>query len=502
MKKTSAMDRLRTWAAKTINPKQESVGLRRFAAARIDRLTADWITTESSINEELRSDLNRLRMRGRELINNNDYAKKFAGMCADNIVGPNGFRLQSRVEDQPGKPDGLANNAIESAFMRWAERCDITGRQSFRDLCETVIKGMPSDGEFLVRMVRGASAKNPFNFALQLIDVDRIDTTMNLAKTANTNAVIMGVEVDDFKTPVALHIFAAHPSDGIQSSRQRIRVPLNDIIHAFRVERAEQMRGIPWMAPGMLSLHHLANFKLAAILAAEHGANHYGFFFTEDGAAPVGQQEVLSGETVTTSQPGVFDTLPMGVKFQQYDSKYPNEVFAPFVKSALQRLASGWRVSYHSLANDLEGVNFSSIRSGVLEERDRWATDQAWFIDSFLNPVYYAWLQMALLSKAIVLPNGSALPLSKMDKFTAHQWQGRRWEWVDPEKDMIARTLAVKAGLMAPQDIAAQLGTDFDDNIAKIAQANQLAKTAGVALPAYESMPGVQPNSVDSNKSD
>ena len=109
---------------------------------------------------------------------------------------------------------------------------------------------------------------------------------------------------------------------------------------------------------------------------------------------------------------------------------------------------------------------------------------------------------MALLSKAIVLPNGSALPLSKMDKFTAHQWQGRRWEWVDPEKDMIARTLAVKAGLMAPQDIAAQLGTDFDDNIAKIAQANQLAKTAGVALPAYESMPGVQPNSVDSNKSD
>ena len=153
MKKNSAFNRLLSWASKAIQPQDgQGVSMRRFAAARIDRLTADWIATESSINEELRSDLNRLRSRGRELINNNDYAKKFAGMCADNIIGPNGFRLQARVEDQPGKPDNLANDAIESAFARWCDRCDVTGKQSFRDFCETLIKGMPADGEFLVRL--------------------------------------------------------------------------------------------------------------------------------------------------------------------------------------------------------------------------------------------------------------------------------------------------------------------------------------------------------------
>jgi len=35
--------------------------VRRFQAARVDRLTADWMATESSLNNELRSDLNKLR---------------------------------------------------------------------------------------------------------------------------------------------------------------------------------------------------------------------------------------------------------------------------------------------------------------------------------------------------------------------------------------------------------------------------------------------------------
>jgi len=245
------------------------------------------------------------------------------------------------------------------------------------------------------------------------------------------------------------------------------------------------------MAAGMLSLHHLGNFKLSALLAAEHGANHYGFFTTPDGQAPIGGMDE-SGQPITASQPGTFDTLPQGVGFQQFDSKYPNEVFGPFVKTTLQRIASGWRVAYHSLANDLEGVSYSSIRSGSLEERDRWASDQEWFIGAFMEPVYKLWLQSALLSGAITMANGSALPASKIAKFSAHEWQARRWEWVDPKGDMEAKILAVKAGLMAPQDLANAMGYDFDDTLTSIAAAQASAKLLGVQLTAYDPTPGVQ----------
>lgn len=462
--------------------------LRRWSAASVDRFSSNWLATEASINQELRSDLSRLRARGRELLQNNDYAVKFAGMVRDNIVGPGGIRLQVRVEDSPGKPDRIANAAIESAWLDWSQQCDVTGRQTLRDLCETLVGGLPSDGEFLVHIVRGVAAGNRYGIALQVIDVDRIDTTYT-THNHNGNAVVMGVELDSHRRPVALHLFTAHPQDGAASSRERMRVPMTDLLHGYKVERADQVRGIPWMAPGMLSLHHLGNFKLSALLAAEHGANHYGFFTTPDGQAPLGDVDD-TGQPIMTSQPGTYDTLPAGVSFTPHESKYPNEVFGPFVKTTLQRIASGWRVAYHSLANDLEGVSYSSIRSGALEERDRWAADQEWFIAAFMEPLYKMWLQMALAQGAITMPNGSALPAAKLAKFAKHEWQPRRWEWVDPKGDMEAKILAVKAGLMAPQDLANAMGYDFDDTLSAIATAQNTAKQLGVQLTAYDPTPG------------
>ncbi len=67
------MDKLR----RVFGGSKSNTQARGFTAARMDRLTADWLATNRSINEELRSDLDRLRARGRDLVNNNDYARKF-----------------------------------------------------------------------------------------------------------------------------------------------------------------------------------------------------------------------------------------------------------------------------------------------------------------------------------------------------------------------------------------------------------------------------------------
>lgn len=496
MQKPSLFQRARAAAVRLMGGRAPQV--RRLQAARMDRLTNDWLATEQSLNQDLRTDLNRTRARGRDLALNNDYAVKFIGMVKNNIIGPGGIRLQVRVEDKPGSPDRLANAAIEDGWAEWSKACDVTGQQSLRDMCETLVGGLPSDGEFLVRFVRGSEAGNKFGLALQIIDVDRIDTTYNLAGANGANSVILGVEVNSYRRPVAVHIFAAHPNDGVGGGRQRVRLDINETLHRFKVERAEQLRGIPWMAPGMISLHHLGNFKLSALLAAEHGANHYGFFTTPDGISPIGNDE--SGTQVSVSQPGTFDTLGAGVGFQPFQSPYPNEVFGPFVKTTLQRIASGWRVAYHSLANDLEGVSYSSIRSGSLEERDRWAADQEWFIGAFMEPVFQAWIQSALLMGALTMPNGSALPAAKIAKFSRHEWQARRWEWVDPQGDMEAKILAVKAGLMSPQDLAAAMGYDFDDVLTAIANAQKAAAALGVTLTAYESTPGANQQTIQGAK--
>ena len=451
---------------------------RRFAGAAIDRLTASWFSTEQAINDELRGDLDRLRARARDLAKNNEYAARFLHMVERNIVGPQGVIYQARVEDAPGKPDRLANDALEAAFYRWARRgsAEITGRMSFEDVQRAVITAVARDGEALVRIVRGRDAGNPEGLALQLLDVARLDTQKNQEAKGGNNAIVMGVELNAYGRPVAYWI--KEKVNGTQSQR----VDARDILHIFVPENAEQVRGIPWMHAAILALHDLGEFHRSALLAARRGADILGFIVSPDGTASAIADEA-DPEPLKISAPGTYDVLPEGYDIKTPEFNYPNTVFEPFVKAVLRRIASGFDVSYHTLANDLTEVNYSSIRAGVLEDRDRWMMLQRWFIDAFLEPVFDEWFPRALTAGVVVLPNGSALPVEKAEKFRAHEWQPRRWSWVDPLKDQEAAILAIKNGLLSPQQVAAQQGMDLEDVINALAAANAMAQAAG--LPPY-----------------
>lgn len=454
-----------------------------FAGARVDRFTAGWLATSNSINRELQGDLDKLRLRSRDLVKNNEFARKFKKLVVANVVGANGFMLQSRVENSPGQPDQIASDSIERAFYEWCRKgvCEISGKVGFVDLTRAVMGGLPSDGEYMVRMVRGNAARNAFGFALQIIDIDRLDTKFNVAPSRNQNAIVMGVEIDAYRRPVAYHILTSHPDEN--GSRQRERVSAEDILHDFIYEHAEQTRGVPWMSAAILSLHHLGKFEESALLAARKGADTLGFFVSPDGDPPPIGDTSQDSEPITVSVPGSYDTLPEGYDFRQYDSKYPDAMLADFNKYFLRKISAGFNVAYNGLANDLEGVNFSSIRAGVLEERDQWMSIQNWFAESFLVPVFNAWLEAALLKGMVTLQNGTILPASRLDKFRAHTWQGRRWPWVDPLKDIEAARLAVRSGVTSPQQIAAQMGMDLDTVLADITRFEQL--TANSTLIDY-----------------
>jgi lambda family phage portal protein len=142
----------------------------------------------------------------------------------------------------------------------------------------------------------------------------------------------------------------------------------------------------------------------------------------------------------------------------------------------MRSIANGLSVFYNSFGNDLEGVNFSSMRSGALEERDNWKTCQRFFIENFLEKIYREWLRMFLLSGL------SILPISKKDKFLNVVFQGRRWAWVDPYKDIQANALAIQSLIRSPQDVIRESGRDPEDVIAEISQFEQTVNKMGLTL--------------------
>jgi lambda family phage portal protein len=212
-----------------------------------------------------------------------------------------------------------------------------------------------------------------------------------------------------------------------------------------------------------------------------------GFYSSPDGdAAPLADGTAPDGEFMQDAEAGAFSVLPPGYKFESWNPDYPHQGYKDFVQARLRSIASGLGIAYHTLANDLSNVNYSSSRTGTLEERDNWIVLQNWFADAFLRPVFNDWLESALKKGAIKLPNGSPLPTAKLDKFAENTWQGRRWQWVDPMKDILAARLAIKTGVSSPQMVAAQSGVDIEDVLAQTAAFEKIVADSKLSLIDYD----------------
>lgn len=464
-------------------------GRRRFEAAAINRLTAGWQTESASLNDDILHSLGRLRARSRDLRKNNEYAAKYVRMVSDNVIGAQGVLFQSAVVDPDGRPDMGARKVIDDAWYKQARRgnWEVTGQHDMASFLRQEMETLATDGEFLWRKVRGPGYGH-FGFQLQALDPARLDETYNVTATPGRNAIIMGVEVDSFRRPVAYHILTS-----ASGSRERDRVPAEEIIHRFIAIGPEQVRGVPWMHAGMKLVHDLGGYREAAVIAARVGACKMGFYTTKEGSEPDG----LPGGGDATgkhdfphrAEPGEFDVLPDGYDFQTYDPTYPHEQFGAFTKAGLRGIASAWGVSYDALASDLEAVNFSSMRSGKQEERDRWMTIQDWLIETTLRDLAEEFISWALLGGKLLTPKGKALPAARADKFIAHTWQPRRWAWVDPKKDIEASVLAIDNLLASPQQVAAQQGRDVMDVLDDLKRFKEALAERGLQQPAHKPAP-------------
>ena len=482
-------------AAREARSRQQQAAIfsRSFAAAQLNRLTRSWRATAERIDDEIRTDLDALRARSRALENNNDYARNYLDIVETNLIGEQAPRLVPLIDNAPGSPDLGARAAVAKGWAEWCGRgvCEVTGNYAFDDLCQAVSRGLARDGEVLVEFIRGPDAGNRFGFAVRLLDVARIATWKHRPPSAGENAICSGVEVNAQGRAVGYWF-----NDSAQEARRAVRVEASTLLHRFVIQRAEQKRGIPWMHASMLSMHYAGEFALSALMAAKHGADHLGFFVTPDGSPPpVGEPTAdEAGSRIATSAPGTWDTLPDGVDVKTVDSKYPNEVFGPFLKTANQRMASGLPgASYPELCNDYEAVNFSSIRAAILSARDEWRKRQRWFASAILDPIFDEWLRLSLLSGALLLDNGSALPLAKLPKFKAHGWRFRGWAWVDPVKDMEAARAAYELGITSLSRIASDMGRDIEDVFDERQSESALADRYGVTLNAGQPAVVVDP---------
>jgi len=297
---------------------------------------------------------------------------------------------------------------------------------------------------------------------LRSIDPELLDVEKN-TKRKNGSAVRLGIEYDRAGRVVKYHF--RKPSrtgqfDGGYQTGESYTLPARDVIHGFIQEWPDQSRGVPWLHAALERSKHLEKYDEAAIVNARLGASAFAVLKSAPGDAYEGQEDGVGehdGATLDQYEPGTIKDIG-DREIQSIDPDYPHQMYADFVKAQLRSIASGAGISYHSLSNDLEGVNYSSIRAGVLEDREIFKGLQNWFVRALIQPVFEQWV-LAAWTKNVIKVGRVPLYRPPREYYPAH-YQPRRWAWVDPQKDGAANKLALDNRLVSPSQLIREQGGD------------------------------------------
>jgi lambda family phage portal protein len=477
--------------------RDEAAPLRRsFPAAQINRLTQQWSAVGVSIDGVLSGELPILRQRARDLRKSNEYFQKFLSMVKSNVVGECGMTLKNKATDPhtlqdgelvKGKPDKLANTLIEESFWEWGKKanCTLARNLTWTQAQHLNVEELATCGETLWRMVRGPAAGNRWNFAIEPIAIDRLDHNAN-HNLSNGNTIRMGVEKNAAGRVVALHITDSDPTDilfnkgGGYTSR---RYDAKDFVHTFLMREIGQ-RGLPWAAASMLAEDAAATRRITVLRHAQDGVSY-------EQAGAERRRHSMRARTATAAPEQWTRRTRASSSCRRMDIKSglesPNSIYGDFTGACLRGIACGLSVSYPNLANDYASVNFSSGRMSRQEEMETWKFLQQCVASDFCEPIFAAWLEMALLSGAInyTLPSGReiVMPASKLEKFNQPRFYGRRWQWLDPTKEVAAIAEQLRLKLTTRTRVASELGEEWLEILDELEQEKLEAAARGITLP-------------------
>lgn len=470
---------------RNVGAASKSAHVRSFAAAEVSSILGSWKWDGGFSNSEITAALSSIRDRSRDMQKNSEHYRRWLDLFVANVIGPNGFTFIPKPSKSATDPtiDQDAVKFLKYHFWKWARNkrfADLTGRKSFVSICQLVAENWARDGEGIVYIDRHAA--NPYGISLRVIRPDALDETANRGKVKGT-MVRNGVEVDVATlAPVAYYFRSTAEDSGSQyvAGRAVSKIPARDILHVFTQHDECQTRGVSLGHAALRKLKMLDEYNVSELVAARDEANTVGIFHApqdrESEIARLNEDADASAYLCQRSTPDQKYVLPPGWDYESHTPQHPNRELVAFKNSMLRDIASGLGVEYANFANDWSGVSYSSVRAGTLAERDQWKILQAQFVDMFVIPVFEAWLDSFLKLRA-----SGKYSISDFDRLSECEFRGRRWDWVDPMKDINAAVVAVQHGWKTNEQVASDYGGDYFDNLDDMAAEKAKADALGLS---------------------
>lgn len=466
MAKANILDRAIGWvapgtAARRLKDRAVmDVLIRGYDGAVRDRLKHSWRVQATSADAEISRAGSLMRDRMRDLVRNDPYAANALSVLVTHAVGPG---IVPRSKDK----------RVNELFAKWMKQCDADGHLDFFGIQSLAVSEMLESGTSIVRRRRRLPSDGlAVPLQLQVMEVDHLDVSKSGELTGGRR-VNYGVEYDVIGKVVAYWLYPQHPGNtSLLSSTSLDSKPVTaeDIAFGFVKQRAGQSQGVPWGHAAITKLYGLQTYEDAELVRKKLEACMVGVVTGGDDEAlglPIGDNEIAGvynadDEIVERFEPGMIYHAKGGkdIKFTQPAATANYDAYKT---SMLHTIATGFRVPHALLTGRLDQVNYSSSKIG-LETYRRTIDDLQWkvIIPMICQPLWDWFCEAAYFAGKI--------KSRKVDV----EWTPPRFPSADEAKDVAARVMAMRSGLLNPLTAIAETGYTPEEVISGYVEWNKL----------------------------
>lgn len=459
-----------------------------------------------------------LRQRGRMLYMSTPVARSAITTNRTNVIGM-GLQLKSKIDHTAlgMTPEAAADwqRHTEAEFALWATNkraCDATGVNDFYSIQQLAFASWLTSGDCFVAMKQyKPTLLMPYALRLHVIEADRVRTPgkngsiCTDGKAENGNAIYDGVEIDENGAIVAYYVANTYPYE-IHSGKAEefVRVEaygkktgLPNIIQLMESERADQYRGVSYLAPVIEPLLQLRRYTESELTAANIEACFAAFVKTTESPADnpfneVGWGDVdgfpggASADNQVSHDPNEYELGPGTVNFMEpgedivfADPKRPGSGFPGFVEAIATQVGAALEIPKDLLMKAFN-ASYSASRAALLEAWKAFQMRRQWFTSDFCKPIYEIWLSEAIARGRVLAPGFFTDPAIHA-AYLGSKWIGPSQGMLDPTKEIAAEITAISAGFSTHEQSTIKLnGGQWHDNVTQLAIEEQLLQDAGL----------------------
>lgn len=396
---------------------------------------------------------------------------------------------------------------VKREFDLWAmsKHCDVARLNNFYQLQAIHFAGQLLNGDaFCVPSMGRPTRFMPYRLRLHLFEADRVRTPnknigiVNGSATSNTtgkakngNVIFDGVEVSKSGAVEAYYVFDTYPQTGVADGKptrieaygSRSGVP--KILHTFIGERAEQYRGIPYLAPVIVELKNLSRYEESEITAAVIQSYFTAFIkYTDDKTSIPFNDIIPTDEQVDTEDTnsyemgaGTVNVLGENEDVVFGEPSRPNKTFDTFMDTVTKHIGAALDIPLEVLTKHFK-ASYSASRAALLDFWKGIHSNRGHFVSDFTQPIYEIWLSEAVASGRVSAPGYFNDPAIKQ-AWASVQWVGPSQGQVDPVKEVNASKLKVEQGFSTrAAETTALNGGNWDKNMQQIKKENQVMAEA------------------------